>query len=170
MCTGAGNPNFGNKWSDEQKQHLSQKVKESGRYNGTGNPNSKPVMCVETGEVFSLIKDAMERYRIKTHGGISVALSERSRTAGGVHWVMQKDFESLQTPEQRFMYLLAHVQHTQCLIVSYETKEYFSSMLRFAAHVRMPEHKIRQHFRKHNVFFHMNKAYTMVNGPGRHTQ
>ena len=49
LVQGNLNPNFGNKWTKEMKESLSKKQKESNRYNGAENPNSKKIIFLETG-------------------------------------------------------------------------------------------------------------------------
>ena len=89
LVKGENNPNYGNKWSKEQKDNLSKKMK--GRYEGSKNPNynnkwtkeqkkhlsdirknpkynnenhgmAKKVICMETYEIFNCIKFAKEKY------------------------------------------------------------------------------------------------------------
>ena len=89
ICSGVNNPNYGNKWSDEMK--MKSRLKMLGRYDGANNPNfgnkwsvekrkarsemlkqtglknefhpmAKKVICLETKEIFSCIKYAMEKY------------------------------------------------------------------------------------------------------------
>lgn len=66
--SGEANPNFGNRWTDEQKEALSKKQKERG-YRGSKNPNSKNVkyIDVETGivETFSCRMDFCSKYGVK---------------------------------------------------------------------------------------------------------
>ena len=50
----------------------------------------KPIQNVETGEVFSSIKEAAERYGLKPPN-ISAALSRPQRTVGGFHWIVASD-------------------------------------------------------------------------------
>lgn len=86
LVKGENNPNYGHKWTQDQKDALSIKQSESGRYVGSKNPNSHPVMCVETGEVFSCVADACKKYGIKNQTSISAVLSGRVHTAYGFHW------------------------------------------------------------------------------------
>jgi TPP-dependent indolepyruvate ferredoxin oxidoreductase alpha subunit len=86
--TGERNPNYNHKWTDEMKEALREKQKNNPIYRNENNPNAKRIMCVETGECFDCIKYAMEKYNIKTHGSITVALKHPTRTAGGKHWII----------------------------------------------------------------------------------
>lgn len=87
LVQGERNPNFGNKWTKEMKESLSKKQKESNRYNGAENPNSKKVMCLETGESFNCIKDAMEKYGVKNAASFTAAINKPTRTAAKLHWI-----------------------------------------------------------------------------------
>lgn len=87
LVSGENNPNFGNKWSKEQKEALSQKQKKNPIYFNENNPNAKRIMCVETGEIFECIKYAKEKYGIKSDGSLTVALKNPTRTAAKMHWV-----------------------------------------------------------------------------------
>ena len=86
IVQGKDNPNYGNHWTDEQKQSLSKKQKESKRYEGEKNPNAKPIKCVETGETFSCIKNAQDKYNVKCGNSFTVALNHPTRTAAHLHW------------------------------------------------------------------------------------
>lgn len=86
LVSGEKNPNFGHKWTQEQKDSLRIKQSESGRYVGSKNPNAHPVMCVETGEIFPCVLDACKKYNIKNQTSISAVLSGRVHTAYGFHW------------------------------------------------------------------------------------
>lgn len=83
---GTKNPNYGNHWSEQQKTEASRKRIESGLSSGLNNGNAKVIQCVETGEVFFMIKDAMEKYNIQHTGSITVCLKNPQRTAKGLHW------------------------------------------------------------------------------------
>lgn len=87
LTTGEKNPNYGHYWSDEQKAHLSQVRKANGKSKGILNNRAKAIKCVETGEEFQLIKDAMKKYNVKCEGSFSVALDNPKRTAAHLHWV-----------------------------------------------------------------------------------
>lgn len=86
LVTGEKNPNYGNHWTPEMKTALSNKQKQSGRYIGSMNPNAKRIRCVETGEVFEMISDAMQKYHVKHDSSFTVALKHPTRTAAGLHW------------------------------------------------------------------------------------
>ena len=105
MNTGAGNPNYGNRWSDEQKEHLSTVRKELGLARYGNNPRALPVMCVETGKIYSCQQEAAEDLNLKNMASINHTLKERRFTAKGFHFVKGKDIELLSTEEKRKQYL-----------------------------------------------------------------
>lgn len=86
IVQGENNPNYGNHWTKEQKQSLSYKQKASHRYDGTKNPNSKKIRCIETGEIFDCIKDAQDKYKVKCQSSFTFALKSKNRTAAKLHW------------------------------------------------------------------------------------
>lgn len=86
VTKGELNGNYGNKWTDEMKKSLSEKKK--GKNLLSDNPNSKRIMCVETGVIYDTIKEAMIEYGVKHQSSFTVALKHPTRTAGGKHWVL----------------------------------------------------------------------------------
>ena len=86
LVSGENNPNYGNHWSQEQKEALSKKQKNNPIYKNENNPNAKRIRCIETGEVFECIKYAKEKYGIKSDGSLTVALKNPNRTAAKLHW------------------------------------------------------------------------------------
>ena len=79
--SGENNPNFGNKWSEDQRLHLSRKIKESGAYKGANNPRATKVLCVEDGIVFDMISD------VAKHTGyalstVSICISKGKKIKG----------------------------------------------------------------------------------------
>lgn len=87
LVAGENNPNYNNRWTDEQKRRLSEKRKQNGKSKGVLNNRAKSIQCVETGEVFALIKDAQAKYHVKDATSFSVALDNPKRTAAKLHWV-----------------------------------------------------------------------------------
>lgn len=87
LVSGEKNPNYNNRWSDEQKENLRCKQKNNPIYYNEKNPNAKRIMCVETGEIFECIKYAKEKYHIKNDGSLTVALKNPNRTAAKLHWI-----------------------------------------------------------------------------------
>ena len=54
---GADNPNYGNKWTEEQRRLFSEKKKKMKKEIGAKNPNAQPILCIDTGEKYDCIKD-----------------------------------------------------------------------------------------------------------------
>lgn len=87
IVKGVNNPNYNNRWNDSQKNHLSKVRKELGLAKGSNNPNSKSILCVETGETFKYITLALDKYGVKNETSMSTALNCMSKTCAGLHWV-----------------------------------------------------------------------------------
>ena len=136
LVKGEKNPNFGNKWSDEQKKHLSELRKSNGLAKGINNPMARKIMCIETGEVFDCIMFAMEKYSVNEHGSFTVAINDKKRTAGGLHWVSVD--KELLTEEERFKYLLecfmSNVRKISYICV--KTKEIFKTKKDLIRHLK----------------------------------
>ena len=69
--------------TEEEKQRHSEKLK--GRFAGEKSPNSKPIMCIETGEILWGAKAFEDKYGISARNIGSCCRGERY-TAGGYHW------------------------------------------------------------------------------------
>lgn len=61
-------------------------IKRKGLPTGGDHPRARAVKNVETGEVFSCIKEAAEAYYISSIRNISRACKTPRFTAGGYHW------------------------------------------------------------------------------------
>src|SRR5699024_978243 len=86
LTTGELDGNYGNMWTDEMKESLSEKKNEGGLHKGVRNGHATKIRCVETGEVFDYIRLACEKYGIKNQASITIALNNPNRTAYGFHW------------------------------------------------------------------------------------
>lgn len=53
-----------------------------GKYKGDQHSHPHPVVCLTTGERFSCIREAAERYKIKSQSSISACCRGKSKTAG----------------------------------------------------------------------------------------
>ena len=130
VVSGTNNPNYGNYWSEEQKSHLSLLRKLNGLASGINNPSAKSIICLETGEVFKLIQDAMKKYSVKHTGSFSLALKERWRTAAGFHWFEYN--EELLYENNRFNELLISLSFLKTLpMVCIQTRQIFDTRKEF---------------------------------------
>lgn len=162
LVKGEKNPNYNNKWSDEQKKYLSEKQKSSQRYVNENNPTAKQIICLETGEVFDCIKFAMERYQVKHPKSFTVALECHYKTAGGLHWELYN--EKLLDDNYRFYRLLIAINDNPHIsgLVCIETKEIFKSQSELADKLQITVSKIKWNTTKMGVFKHLNKTYMYI--------
>jgi group I intron endonuclease len=73
----------GRVFSDEHRKRISDSKK--GVYAGCNNPKARPVLCVETGKVYSCLLEAALDAGTNNHN-ISAACRGRLKTSGGYHW------------------------------------------------------------------------------------
>lgn len=104
MFLGENNPNYGNRWSDEQKHIASEKAK-SRNWIGDKNPNAKRMMCVETGKIYSCQDEALKELGLASTNSFSIVKREPWRTARGFHWVFGELIDELDSSEKREQYL-----------------------------------------------------------------
>lgn len=79
--SGPDNPMFGKKHSDETKQKIREKRLRD------DDPNKKPVICVETGIIYTCSVDVEEKTGIcKTSVRACCNHEKHRKTAGGYHW------------------------------------------------------------------------------------
>lgn len=74
--------------SDQTKKKISETLKGK-------TYNSKPVICIETGEVFSSAHLAAEAYNLKSCNSITNVCNKKKyyKTAGGFHWAWYQEEE-----------------------------------------------------------------------------
>lgn len=105
---GKNNPNYGHHWSEELKKKMSEKYISEGTHAGGRNGRAKPVMCVETGEIFACKEDASSFLGVATAcSSIYFCLKNPKRVAGKgkYHFVGQDMFDTLNTEEKRIEWL-----------------------------------------------------------------
>lgn len=73
----------GREFSEEHCRHISESKR--GKYTMSDNPRAKCVRCVETGKVYSCMKEATAELGINNHN-ISSVCKGKLKTAGGFHW------------------------------------------------------------------------------------
>jgi hypothetical protein len=159
LVQGENNPNYNNHWTKEMKQHLSEVRKANGLSANENNPRATRVICIETGEIFSCIKFAMQKYNIKNEGSMTAALKHPVRTAGGQHWVLYSD-EYLDD-DYRLNYLI-----NVCLlnpkvipIICINDKTIYPNATALAKHLALTETYVRYHLNTEGVVVHNNKTY-----------
>lgn len=156
---GANNPNYNNKWSDEQKAEASNRM--VGKYCDSKNPNSRRVMCVETGIIYSTEKEAIEANHIKDQSNMSAALKEKYRTAGGLHWVDETMFEMLSLKTNRDEYLKdcylknSHIRPIVCI----DTNTIYKSIAELSLTLGVAKNTIRYSLEHKGCFTYNNLTY-----------
>lgn len=91
-------PTLGKKMSDDTKQKIRDRALERMQ-----NPTymqkmrncqkTKPIICIETGEIFSCTGEAVERGYGTSQANISGCCHGRNKTSGGYHWMYVEDYE-----------------------------------------------------------------------------
>lgn len=79
---GENNPNYGNRWSEEQKKKASEYWKEHSLKGGL-HPSSVKVINLDTMEIFQSISEAKEKY---PKGDISACVRGKTQKACGYRW------------------------------------------------------------------------------------
>lgn len=69
--------------SEEHRKHIGESVK--GLMAGGNNPLARAVICIETGEIFTSVKEAADSIGT-TRVNVSRCVNGRNKTAGGFHW------------------------------------------------------------------------------------
>lgn len=147
--SGINNPNYGKKMSDEQKSKLSNshrlrykiygsplKGRKRIQFQGENAICQREIICLNTGEVFKLIKFAAEKYGIKA-SQISFCCSQRTSYHAGsdekgnkLYWMYLSDYELLTENEKNsILQVLQNRSNSNCKkIRCITTGEMFDSM------------------------------------------
>lgn len=159
LVQGENNPNYNHRWTDEMRQHLSNVRKSNGLSANENNSKATCVICVETGEVFSCIKYAMQKYNIKCEGSVTVALKNPVRTAGGKHWVLYD--EKYLDNDYRLNYLI-----NVCLLnskvipaICIENKTVFPNLTELAKYLSVTYQYVKRCLNKNGAIILNNKTY-----------
>ena len=106
LVRGEKNPNYGNKWAQEMKNHLSEKFSDGSR-KGENNKRAKKIIRVEDCRVYEYIDKAAKEIGLKNGASITRCLNNRSFIAGGYHFVLYSDemFNLLSNEDKKFEYL-----------------------------------------------------------------
>lgn len=102
---GPDNNNYHNYWSDEKKELVSKKMRETKCHAGTRNGRCRKCMCVETGVVYNYLTEAMDAIGAKCVWSIGRCLKDYRLKAKGFHFVGEEMFEALNTEEKRKAFL-----------------------------------------------------------------
>lgn len=129
-------------FSKEMREHLSKIQKQryidnpqlrqilsnnrKGKYKGTENCQSKPVICLETNQLYACLREAQENTGIN-HTCISACCRKKALQAGGFHWVYLQEYNKL-TPQEIQNILNDCQRHSTKQVVCLETKEIFTSV------------------------------------------
>ena len=162
LVQGENNPNYNNSWTTEQRQKLREKQQRNPLYKDETNPNAEKIICIETGEVFECVKFAKEKYKIKTDGSITVALKNKIRTAGGMHWVEYS--EEFLDEEYRRNYLIEALKENKHIapIICLEDLKLYVSKTELANKLNITTTKITWQLNKTNKFVYQNKTYILL--------
>lgn len=161
LVSGENNPNFNHRWSDKQKEHLSNVRKENGLAAGINNPRATKIICMETGEVFDMIKEAQEKYKVHDETSFSIALKDQKRTAGGLHWRFFD--ESLLDEDTRFKKLLPSLLKKDYYpIVCIETREIFYNRKEFLKNISYGIKRFKKEYNQFGKITVENKTYVYV--------
>lgn len=164
---GESNPNYGNRWSEEQKEALRQKQIKNDIYYGDKNPNSKRVMCVETGEIFNTVNDAARKMNIKCPSSISICLSNPTRLSNNTHWVQitPHNEQYFKDNHNRFLYLIEVLKQSKSCskpIACLEDETIFNSVPTFCTKIEVPTHIVAKQLNLYGKYIHNNKTYVYV--------
>lgn len=159
LVQGENNPNYGNYWTEEMKQQLSEVRKANGFSANENNPRATQIICIETGEVFNCIKFAMQKYNIKNEGSVTAALKHPVRTAGGQHWVLYS--EEYLDDNYRLNYLIdvCLLNSKVIPIICVEDKTVYPNAATLARYLALTETYIRYHLNTEGVVIYDDKTY-----------
>lgn len=82
---GKDNPNYGNKWTQEQREKMSRERIENKTCAGGNNGRAKAVMCIETGIIYECVTYASKELHCCRHQIVDCCLGKRE-TVKGYHW------------------------------------------------------------------------------------
>lgn len=125
--------NTGKRHSEETKKKLSESHK------GLG---AKKVVCIETGVIYSSIKDASEQLNLKGRHIGSCCTGDR-QTCGGFHWCYEEDYN-----EEKVRELLAPKINKHCIpILCVETNKKYDSIKYAAADIGISPTRITEYLK-----------------------
>lgn len=157
--TGKNNPNYNNRWTQEQKKRASERI--TGRYVDENNPNSHRVMCVETGVIYPTVKAAVSEYGIADHSNMCAAFDCYFKTAGGVHWVREEMFDSLKDVNERRKYLIKCYidNHKYRPLICCQTEKLYQETSDLAKELGVKKSKILYDLNKYGCYINNGLKY-----------
>jgi len=162
--SGSKNNNYENYWSLEQKKKASERVISSGLYNGENNPRATKIMCVETGIIYSHIKEASDLLKMKNQVSITMSLNDDYKTAYGYHWCKINDNNISYMSEEynRFVYLVecySKLNNNNKALVCFEDSLILKTIKEINKLLHISKNEIRNKFNNHQTILHNNKTY-----------
>jgi hypothetical protein len=151
LVSGKDNPNYAHYWTQEMKDHLSKVRKQNGKSAGTNNVKATKIICLENGEVFDLIKYAMEKYNVKCEGSFTVALKNRYKTAAGLHWMIYEDRLLDESERIKELIYSLSLNPSKNPMICLQTNETFNTRNDFRKKYNISESKFRWEYNKNKM-------------------
>lgn len=153
LVSGEKNPNYGNHWSNEQKEHLSKIKIKLGQSKGVRNGRATKIICLETGEIFDYIELAMQKYNVPCTGSFSIALKNEIRTAAGFHWKKYSEQYSDETFRWNELVRILAKSKNHDSFICIETKEIISTKKELMDKYKISDRKIKKQLKDSNSVF-----------------
>ncbi len=122
-------------FSEEHRKNLSTSIKKRfenpklrekfrldriGKYLGAEHPNSKPVVCLETGKVYAAQAEASRETGVERRA-ISNCCTHQYKTSNGLHWLFKEEYDQL-SPEEIEEFLFTENRSKQVVHLETRTK------------------------------------------------
>ena len=159
---GENNPNYGNHWSDEQKRHLSE-IRKNKKYNNENHGMAKRIICLETGEIFKCIKYAQQKYKT------IYILGNNKPCIKGYHFQQIKD-DYIPDQNELFEILIDFYKKyntTYKIFVCLETRKFIIGWNEIQKETKFGQKKIKTELRKNNKIIINNKTYIEIENYSR---
>lgn len=140
------------RWVTRSENHMNDitRRKRSDLALGSNNPNSKKVICLNTGEVFEYIKDAAKKYNINSPSNITSCCKGRVKTVGrdvvtneGLVWMYLDDYEKMTDKDVSKIMNDSKPSYASSSVVCKNTGEVFKSIKDAADKYSINEASIR---------------------------
>lgn len=129
LVKGDKNPNYGHRWTQEMKNHLSKKFSDGSR-KGKNNARATKIIRVEDCHVYDYIAQAAKESGLKGGASIARCLRNKSFVAGGYHFILYSDemHDFLSDEDNRFEYLCECYKNSRSsvTIVDIKNKIFYS--------------------------------------------